>query len=165
MSLVHVVAQNIAIPQRAQHAPAPDPQDDLLTQPIALIATIQLVGQAPIAVLVAIDITIEKVHRDAMTVDAHHFIAPGAQLNCAILDNHFHSLGHLDELLFRYPAGRVFTLLAGGIKHLAEITLPCQQGDSNHVQAHIGSSAHSISGENTEPSRISSHIRVQADFH
>jgi hypothetical protein len=71
-------ARDLRVAERAQHADTACAQEELLTESMACLAAVQLVGQAPVVTIVPGNVRVEKVHGNARASDSADEIAPRA---------------------------------------------------------------------------------------
>ena len=76
VALVHVEDGRLE-PEPAQHAHAADAEHELLPQPVLAVAAVELVGDRPRPVGVAVDVGVEQVERHAPDLRAPHLHAHG----------------------------------------------------------------------------------------
>ena len=80
MTLVHVMGMNVEA-ERPQDADPADAENDLLFQPISVVAAIEIMGQGAVVGAVLLEIGVEKQDRDAVSVRRGMGVEPRAEPN------------------------------------------------------------------------------------
>src|SRR5271165_5020950 len=88
MALIHVVAGEIFITKRAEHAHAADSQQNFLAQPVIRVAAIKSAGEVAVPLGVGRKVGIEKIDRHHETADASNVVAPATKFDAAIFQGH-----------------------------------------------------------------------------
>ncbi len=86
MPLIQMEPENVLIAKRSQQAEAPDPQHDLLTQAIMVVAPVEHIGERPVPGLVLAHIRIEQIYRNDQPGLTPHSIPPGPDMDRATFD-------------------------------------------------------------------------------
>ena len=112
VALVHVVARELVVAQRAQHAHSPDAQQYFLTKAIVGIASIKCAGEVAVSGGIRWEIGIEKIDRHFKTTHALHGVAPAAELDGAIFEGDVGPDGFFLQEIFNTPLHGLFRLRA-----------------------------------------------------
>ena len=91
MAFIHVVAAEVFVAECAQHPHTADSEQHFLAQTIVWIAAIQRAGQIAISFVIGRQIRVEKINGHIESAHTFGIIAPGAQLDPAIFQRHFHT--------------------------------------------------------------------------
>ncbi len=118
MTFVHVIAVQVFQSNMAEQTNAPDAQQNFLTDPVVLVAAVEL-------------------HGDNKSGHAMNVAAPGPYMHIAILDTNREGSLHRLQHGFRYPGIGLFGLIPFRIQALAEISFSMQQRDRDHWQFEI----------------------------
>src|SRR5499425_2715491 len=109
MALVHMEARDFIVTENAQHAHAADPKDDFLAKAVALISSIEIIGQRAIVFGIFGKIAVEEIYRSAEISRPFDVIPPGSQVDVSSFDGNAGSLRHFGQ---KAPDLPVFRLLA-----------------------------------------------------
>src|SRR6266540_6151390 len=92
MAFVHMKLLNAAVSQSTQHSDAADAEQNLLRQPIPLIAAVKVICQRAVTVSVAFNVCIEQNQRHNIAARPNNVVLPGSRLNRSTLDLHLNRL-------------------------------------------------------------------------
>ena len=93
MAFVHVVPAQTRVLQRSEHPNSSDAEDDLLSQPIAGVSSVEGLGPLPVPGLVFREVRIEKEEGDRSPRSADNVELPSLDLDRTSFDRHLHTVG------------------------------------------------------------------------
>lgn len=165
VTFVHVETMQALVAERAQHPHAADAEDHLLAEPHAVIAAVEVIGEAAVALGVLGQVGVEQIHRHPVARDPGRLVAPCAQHDGAMLDLDFDAQRHLGEPLGDRPAHRLLGLVACRIEALPEIALVMDEGDRHERHAEIGGRTDGVAGKNAQAPRVRGNGVLERDLH
>jgi len=158
MAFVHVVAGDVTMSQRAQHAHAADTEDDFLAEPVVQIAAIKIVRQGAIPLGILRQIGVEKINRHGKIRRPGYVVLPGSKSYCAALDGHRNPRRHFRKIIIYRPIHRLFDLAPRAVKPLIKIALAIKQGYRNHRHLEVRRGTNGVAGEHAEATAVRRHI-------
>ena len=163
--LVHVEAADVVEVERAQHAHAANPEQQLLAQSVAQVAAVQVVGQSAVRIGVFRHVGVEKQDGHDMSADTGHLVAPRPQLDGAALDADGGACRQFGQPLGGRPGDRLLALRTVGAEPLAKVAAPVDESDRDHVEPAVGRGTDGVAGEDAEPARVGRKLGRQTDLH
>jgi hypothetical protein len=165
VALVHVVAREIFISERAKHAHATDSQKNFLAQPVVGIAAIESASEVAVPFGVGREIGIEKIDRHFKVTHTLNVIAPTAQFDAAIFQRHGNAHGLFFKEIFDVPNNRFFRLATVFGEMLRKVAPAVKERYGHHGQTQVRGGTDSVSCENTQAATVARHGVLQRNLH
>ncbi len=165
VAFVHVVASQVGVAERAQHTHAADSQQNFLAQPIVGVAAVQRAGQRAILLRIRFQRGVQKIDRNDEAVDTFDVVAPGAQLDAAVLERHGYAGRLFFQKVFDPPDHGIFGLGSIFSQSLCEISAAIEERDCDHRQLDVGRRSDRVSRQNAQAAAVTRHGVLQGDLH
>ena len=165
MPLVHVVGLDAFVAQRPEHTEPTDAEDDLLTEAVALVATVEQVRQAPLLLAVLRQVGVEEMHGNDRPQDALDLRAPGSQHDELAPELHLDPRLHLPQVGLDAPCVGLLRLLTRLVELLAEVPPAMDEGHRDERKAPVRRGFQGISRQHPQPSRVARDVVREAYLH
>jgi hypothetical protein len=126
MALIHVVDLGVH-PERPEHRNARQAEYGLLTQAIVSVSAVQVIGEAAVVRIIALEVGVEQEHWNDVPGHADHIEAPRAHSHFAALHLDADDLACAGQRRLRCPRHVRLGLLANGIQVLTEVSAAMDQ--------------------------------------
>ena len=164
VALVHVADFGLHA-EGVQEVNAAEAEDGLLAEAIVGVATVEVVGEAAVPGVVAVDVGVEQEDRDDVAGVADDVEAPGAEGDLAALHGDGDGLVGGGEGRFGRPDDVALGLLAMGVEVLLEVAAAMHERDGDEGNAGIGGGAEGIAGQHAEAARVGGQGLGEGDLH
>lgn len=165
MALVQMEGPDPAMPEGTEQRQAAETQNGLLEETVALVPTVEPIGQAPVVFVVLGKIGVEQVDGHDGPSDAPNGVLEGPNsYRPAPQDNLDDGLGEL-ELILGGPGIGIRRLCAPGPQPLSQVSLSVDEGDPDEGKAQIGCGAKGVPCENTQTTAIGMDMILQSRLH
>jgi len=164
VSLIHVIDAGLTA-QGVEKSDAAETEDGLLAETVVGVASVEVVGETAVPLVVAFNVGVEEEDGDDVAGNADDVEAPGADENRPALHGEGNDLVGTGEGRFGRPGNIGFGLLANIIEALAEVAATVHERDGDHGTAGIGRGAEGIACQHAEATRVGGQGRVKGDFH
>ena len=165
VALVHVKALHGVVTERPQQAHATDSEQRLLAEPVAIVATVETVGQAAILGRILGKVGVQEIDGDGVLGETLHLVSPGPQLNGAPLDAHGDSHRKLLGEVVDRPRHRLLALTSLRVEALVEVALAVEQAHRDHGHSSVGRGADGVAGQHTQAAAVGGNPRFESDLH
>jgi hypothetical protein len=165
MPFVHVESSGAVVAEGAEHPHPADSQDDFLAEAISGVSSVQKVGELAVGIGVLGEVGIEEVDGQDVAADTLDLILPRTKQDVASLEIHGHPRAHLLQEILDHPLDRLLALPPVAVEALIEVALAVKETHRDHRQSKVGRRADGIPGEDTEPTRVGGHRRLEPYFH
>ena len=130
---------------------AADAEQHFLADPIVLIAAVQRIGKRAVVIGVLRQVGIQQIDGHDESGQAVNAVAPGANVDVAILDANRKRHFDRGKNGFRLPRIGLLDLVPSLIEALAEIALSVRQRDRHHGQFQVGCRAQHVPARMPKP--------------
>ena len=165
VSLVHVELGDVVVAERSHDAYAADAEDDLLAEPVALVAAVELAGEQPVLLGIGGQVGINEVYGNQVVRDATHLVPPGAQFDVAFSYVHVRAGWHFLEVGFRVPNDDLFPLVPVLVETLVEIAFAMEKAHRDQGHPEVRGGSHGIAGQASQAAAVGRHLGLQRDLH
>lgn len=150
MPFVEVELADRRVAETRQHPHAAYTEDDFLGEAVPIVATVEFVRQAPVALGVLRHVGIEEQERHEPAY-AGDVVLPGPDVDGPALDRHLRTRRERPQTALRFPVLLPLQLPARVVERLREVTLAMQQRDPDDRQAEVGAGPQRIPASTPSP--------------
>ncbi len=141
MPFVHVIDEVRVMTQLLQHRHPSQSQNGLLPQPVARVASVEMVCEGLILRMILRQRRVQKEHREGVPGHPGQTIKPGADPDRACADLYSDGGGNRFENVLWRPDVRMLRLRSLRVQLLAEVSPSRKQRDARHGDAEVGGGA------------------------
>ena len=149
MALVHVTDFRLHA-EGVQEVNAAEAEDGLLAEAIVGVATVEVVGEAAVPGVVAVDVGVEQEDGDDVAGVADDVEAPRAERELAALEGDGNRLVGRGKGRFGRPDDVALGLLTVGVEVLFEVAAAMDERDGDEGDAGVGGGTEGIASQHAE---------------